>query len=106
MGKEERTGDEVTDRAELTQVRWDHTLPTSILSDYELRCLPYAISSALHYCTQTRQCPNNDLCAMCGNAVRLVVRAAEPKIIDAVLRKAASAVGRHNIDLDPPIGDD
>jgi hypothetical protein len=43
---------------------------------------------------------------MCGNAVRLVVQVAEPKIVDAVLQKAATAVGRRHVDLHPPIGDD
>jgi hypothetical protein len=84
--------------------RWDHKLPKSILSDYELNCLPYAISSYLHHCTGTPSCQAEShapLCAMCGNAVRLVVQAAEPKIIDAVLHRAAHAVGRDRMDLYP-----
>jgi hypothetical protein len=80
--------------------RWDHKLPTSILSDYELNCLPYTIRPYLHHCVGTPMCKDHDLCAMCGNAVRLVVQAAVPKIIDAVLERAAKAVGC-NIDLHP-----
>jgi hypothetical protein len=83
---------------------WDHKLPKSILSDYELNCLPYAISSYLHHCSGIPACDahHGGLCAMCGNAVRLVVQAAEPKIIDATITRMARAVGRSRIDIDPP----
>lgn len=88
----------------MTLERWDHKLPKSILSDYDLLCIPYAISSALHYSTSIPPCAatRDGLCAICGNAVRLVVQAAEPKIIDAAVTRMADAVGRGQIDLHPP----
>lgn len=96
-----------TDTDERLGGRWDFKKPRSILSDYDLDCIAYSISSAMHYCTNTQQChPSGPLCAMCGNAMRLVVQAAEPRIIDRVLEKAARAVGREHVDLHPRCGDD
>lgn len=83
---------------------WDHKLPKSILSDHDLRCIPYAISSALHYTTGIPQCDSHHggLCAMCGNAVRLVVQRVEPMILEAAVTKIAKALGLRQIDLHPP----
>lgn len=71
---------------------WDGVLPKSILSDYDLRVVAYSIRSALHYTTGTPECA--DLCAMCGNAMRLVVQAAEPAILDNAVASMARSVGR------------
>lgn len=82
---------------------WDHHLyQGSVLSDYDQRCLPYAISQYLHHVTGIPHCNGGaTICAMCGGAVRLVLQAAEPKIIDAIIQKQAWSVGRRNIDLHP-----
>ena len=88
--------------------RWDFRLPKSMLSDYEMRVVAYGISSALHHTTGIPSCrdPGPTLCAMCGNAVRLVLQAAEPKLIEAFLHKSARALGLHYIDLHPRSADD
>lgn len=89
---------------------WDHKLPRSILSDYDLKCSAFGISSPLHYVTGLPHCHTSSfgsLCAMCGNAMRLVVQHVEPKIIDAAISRMADAVGRQNIDIHPVYrGDD
>jgi len=87
---------------------WDHSLyQGSLLSDYDQRCLPYAISSYLHNITGIPHCNGGaNICMMCGGAVRLVLQAAEPKIIDAVITKMARSLGRSNIDLHPRAADD
>lgn len=82
--------------------RWNHSHPRSILSGRDLEGLVYRIRDALHHTSGIPACHRNDLCAMCGNAVRLVVQAAEPMIIDAAITKMAAAVGRNRIDIDPP----
>lgn len=83
----------------------DKMLPRSVLSTYELRCLPYAISSYLHHCSgvPANGCGDgaNSACAMCVNAVRLVIQAAEPKIIEEVISRAATSVGLNRVDLQP-----
>lgn len=94
----------MTDPAPLSRnglPRWDHSLPRSILSRYDLESLVHRISGPLHHCTGTTQCKSHDLCAMCGDAVRLVVQAAEPKILDAAFTTMATAVGYGLIDLHP-----
>jgi len=89
---------------------WDGTLPKSVLSDYDLRCIAYSISDYLHNCTGIPSCrpslTDRDLCPMCGNAMRLVVQAAEPKIIETVIKRQAAAVGHGFIDLHPRCSDD
>lgn len=80
---------------------WDHKLPKSILSDYDLGCLVYAITSPMHYCSGIGSDCHDGPCAMCGNAVRLVVQAAEPRIIAAAIKRMAGALGVRNIDLNP-----
>jgi hypothetical protein len=88
--------------------RWDHKLPKSILSDYDLRCIAHGISSALHYTTGVPHCgpSRHGLCAMCGNAMRLVVQSAEPRILERAIQRMAGALGAHNIDLHPRSTDD
>jgi hypothetical protein len=83
---------------------WDHKLPKSILSDYDLSCIAYGISSALYFTTGIQHCDphHNGLCAMCGNAMRLVIQHAERKILEAALTKMAGSVGLGRIDLHPP----
>ena len=89
---------------------WDFKLPRSILSDYDLQVIAYGISDYLHHCVGTVSCRNNlgdkRLCVMCGNAMRLVVQKAEPMLIDAVLRRIGTTLGRPNIDLHPRVSDD
>lgn len=89
---------------------WDGTLPRSLLSSYDLRSAAYGISNALHYCTGIPYCQSGQgaaLCAMCGNAMRLVVQNVEPRLRDAFLKRTASAVGLPNVDLHPTYrGDD
>lgn len=84
-----------------TVPRWDHKLfERSVLSEYDQRCLPYAISQHLHNVTGVPHCGGGaNICMMCGAAVRLVLQAAEPKIIDALIIKMARSVGRGTIDL-------
>lgn len=81
-------------------------MPRSILSDYDLRCLPYSISNYLHHCTGIPQgdCGRQGtICAMCGHAVRLVLQSAEPKIIETAVKRMASALGHGFIDLHPRV---
>lgn len=88
---------------------WDGVLPKSILSDYDLQCLPYSISTYLHHCTgiPQRDCGRHGtVCAMCGHAVRLVLQSAEPKIIEAAVSRMARSLGHGNIDLHPRCSDD
>lgn len=89
--------------------QWDGSMPRSILSDYDLRCLPYSISNYLHHCTgiPQRDCGRQGaICAMCGHAVRLVLQSAEPKIIETAVKRMAGALGHSRIDLDPRCSDD
>jgi hypothetical protein len=74
---------------------WDHKLyDRSVLSDYDQRCLPYAISQYLHNVTGIPHCNGgNTICAMCGGAVRLVLQAAEPKIKRAIVEKMQRDLG-------------
>lgn len=87
---------------------WDHKLyDKSVLSDYDQRCLPYAISYYLHNITGIPHCnAGNNICEMCGGAVRLVLQAAEPRIIEAVVKKMARSLGHGTIDLHPRCSDD
>jgi hypothetical protein len=94
----------ISDRPE-----WDRKLPRSILPDYDLNRLVYAISGPLHYTTgvESAGCGiNGHLCPMCGNAVRLVIQAAEPKIIERALELVAHALGHDRIDLHPRTSED
>lgn len=88
-------------------MNWDHELPVPrfLLSDYELNALPYAISNPLHYVTGVPQdgCGTDRVCVMCGNAIRLVLQAAEPQLRRAVIRRMADMMGLTPIDLDPPV---
>jgi len=43
---------------------------------------------------------------MCGSAVRLVLQAAEPKIMETVIKKIAGTLGHRNINLHPPVAND
>lgn len=85
---------------------WDHSLfKGSVLSDYEQRVIAFGISQYMHNVTGIPNCRPTlaapSICAMCGSAVRLVLQAAESKIIDAVLTRQARALGRPRIDLHP-----
>lgn len=93
-------------RSRSTFGRWDGKLPRSILSDYDLRVMAHGLRGPLHYTTGTTECDPSSPCAMCGNAMRLVVQSAEPRIIERAIKQMAAAVGHSFIDLHPPLGDD
>lgn len=87
--------------------RWDHRLfERSILSDYDQKTLVYSISSYFHNTTGIPHCRPDSVCMMCGSAVRLVLQAAEPKIMETVIKKIAGTLGHRNINLHPPVAND
>jgi hypothetical protein len=86
--------------------RWDYKLPKSILDSNTLRTIAHSLRGPLHYTTGTKECPPSTPCVMCGNAMRLVIQSAEPRIIERVVERMASSVGHSNIDLYPRCADD
>lgn len=94
------------ERFDIRWGHWDYKKPRSLVSDYDLDVVAHSLRGPLHHVTNTPECKPSTPCVMCGNAMRLVVQSFEPRLVDAMLHRIASTLGKPFIDLNPRCGDD